>query len=60
MEAAKSCGQNTRGLTPAKLQSVIDKQTAAIQKKHGARDVKFRVEVVDGQVKLKARAVQAG
>jgi hypothetical protein len=36
---------------------VIDKQTAAIQKKHGARDVKFRVEVVDGQVKLKARAV---
>ena len=59
IEAAKTCGQNTKGLTPAKLQLVIDKQAAAIKKKLGAKDVKFRVEVVDGQVKLKARAVKS-
>lgn len=57
--AAKTCGQNVKGLTPAKLQSVIDKQAAAIKKKLGVKDVTFRVEVVDGQVKLKARAVKA-
>ncbi|MCH7867902.1 MAG: hypothetical protein IH881_09410 [Myxococcales bacterium] len=59
IEAAKTCGQNVKGLTPAKLQSVIDKQAAAIKKKLGVKDVTFRVEVVDGQVKLKARAVKA-
>lgn len=59
MEAAKACGQSTKGLTPEKLQAVIDKQAAAIKKKMGAKDVKFRVEVVDGKVKLKARAIKA-
>ena len=59
IEAAKSCGQSTKGLTPAKLQSVIDKQAAAIKKKMGAKDVTFRVEVVDGKVKLKAKAVRS-
>ncbi|MCP5042172.1 MAG: hypothetical protein GY944_14180 [bacterium] len=58
MKAAKSCGQNTAGLTPEKLQGVINKQAAAIKKKMGAKDVKFRVEVVDGKVKLKAKATK--
>jgi hypothetical protein len=58
IEAAKSCGQSTKGLTHAKLQSVIDKQAAAIKQKMGVKDVTFRVEVVDGKVKLKARAVR--
>ena len=58
MDAAKSCGQNTAGLTPEKLQSVITKQEAAIKKKLGVEKVKFRVEVQDGKVKLKATAVR--
>jgi hypothetical protein len=58
MEAAKSCGQNTAGLTPAKLQKVMDKQAGAIKIKLGVKQVKFRVEVVDGKVKLKARALK--
>jgi hypothetical protein len=59
LDAAKSCGQNTAGLTPAKLQKVMDKQAGAIKKKLGVKDVKFRVEVVEGKVKLKARALKA-
>lgn len=62
MDAAKSCGQSTAGLTPEKLKSVMDKQAGAIKKKLGGdvKNVNFRVEVVDGKVKLKARAVKAG
>ncbi len=59
IEAAKSCGQSIAGLTPAKLQKVMDKQAGAIKKKLGVKDVKFRVEVVGGKVKLKARALKA-
>jgi len=59
VEAARSCGQNVKGLTPEKLQGVIEKQAAAIKQKTGAHDVKFRVEVVDGKVKLKAKATKA-
>lgn len=59
IEAAKSCGQSTAGLTPAKLQAVMEKQAGAIKKKLGVKKVKFRVEVVDGKVKLKARASKA-
>ncbi|MCP4038026.1 MAG: hypothetical protein GY733_13890 [bacterium] len=59
MKAAESCGQNTEGLTAQKLQAVMDKQAASIKKKLGAKDVAFRVEVVEGKVKLKARATKA-
>ena len=59
LEAAQACGQKTEGLTREKLQRVIDKQTTAIQQKMGVKDVKFRVEVVNGKVKLKAKARRA-
>ncbi|MFT5444753.1 MAG: hypothetical protein ACI8W3_003810, partial [Myxococcota bacterium] len=41
--------------------SVMDKQAGAIKKKLGSdvKNVTFRVEVVDGKVKLKARAGKA-
>ena len=58
MKAAKSCGQSVKGLTPEKLEAVIQKQASAIKKKHGVQKVKFRVEVVDGKVKLKATGVK--
>ena len=59
VKAAESCGQNTSGLTPAKLQGAIDKKANAIKEKLGVKDLTFRVEVVDGKVKLKARAQKA-
>ena len=34
----------------------MDKQAGSIKKKLGVENVKFRVEVVEGKVKLKARA----
>lgn len=59
MDAAKLCGQNVSGLTPEKLHGAIEKQASAIKKKLGVNDVSFRVEVVEGKVKLKARAAKA-
>jgi hypothetical protein len=58
-DAATACGQNIKGLTAKKLQSVVDKQTAALRKKMGCKDVSFRVVVQDGKVKLKAAPVRA-
>jgi hypothetical protein len=57
-DAAQACGQNVKGLTAKKLQSVVDKQTAALRKKLGCGDVNFRVTVQDGKVKLKASPVR--
>ena len=57
--AAEKCGQKVKGLTPEKLQAVIDKQTNALRKKLGCQDVSFRVVVQEGRVKLKAGPVKA-
>jgi hypothetical protein len=57
-EAAMACGQNVKGLSPQKLQSVVDKQTRALKEKLGCKDVQFRVTVKDGKVKLKAAPVK--
>ena len=58
-DAAMACGQNVKGLTAKKLQSVVDKQTSALRKKLGCKDVSFRVTVQDGKVKLKASPVRS-
>jgi len=57
-DAALACGQSVNGLTAKKLQAVVDKQTAALRKKLGCKDVTFRVSVQDGKVKLKASPVK--
>jgi hypothetical protein len=59
LDAARACGQSVKGLTAKKLQAVVDKQTAALRKKLGCKDVSFRVTVQDGKVKLKASPVRA-
>ena len=56
-EAAQACGQNIRGVSAEKLQSVVDKQTATLREKMGCSDVSFRVVVQDGKVKLKASPI---
>ena len=58
VSAAEGCGQKVAGLTPKKLQAVIDKQTTALRSKLGCEDVSFRVVVQDGRVKLKAAPVK--
>ena len=58
MNAAQACGQKIGGLTPEKLQAVVDKQTKALRSKLGCKDVSFRVVVQDGKVKLKAAAIR--
>ncbi len=53
-DAARSCGQNVEGLTPAKLEAAIAKQEAQLKDRLGCEKVDFRVVVSDGRVKLKA------
>jgi len=55
-DAMMATGQNTKGLTPEKLQRAIAKQEAAIKQKYGCDHVDFKVVVTDGKVKLKAAA----
>ena len=55
-DAMLATGQDTSGLTPAKLQKAIAKQEAAVKKKLGCERVDFKVVVKDGKVRLKAAA----
>lgn len=55
-DAMMATGQNTKGLTPEKLQRAIARQEAAIKQKYGCDRVDFKVVVTDGKVKLKAAA----
>ncbi|HPG25607.1 MAG TPA: MXAN_5187 C-terminal domain-containing protein, partial [Myxococcota bacterium] len=55
-DAMMATGQDTSGLTPAKLQAAIRKQEAEIKKKLGCDRVDFKVVVQNGKVKLKAAA----
>jgi hypothetical protein len=54
--AMKSAGQDTSGLSRAKLEAAIAKQEAAVRKQLGCAKVDFKVVVQDGKVKLKAAA----
>jgi hypothetical protein len=56
--AAEACGQKVAGLTPQKLQALLDKQRAALTEKLGCSDVNFKVVVQEGKVKLKASPVR--
>ena len=55
-DAMIATGQDTSGLTRAKLQSAIAKQEAAVKKKLGCERVDFKVVVKGGKVRLKAAA----
>ena len=60
LAARKRCGEGTKGIDRERLEGVIAKQRAAIQKKYGCEEVRFRVVVEDGKTKLKATPVRAG
>ncbi len=54
VDAAQACGQKVAGLTPQKLQALLDKQRTALTEKLGCANVDFKVVVQEGKVKLKA------
>lgn len=56
--AAASREAGTREITVGQLSAMIDTQVSGLREKYGSAEIGFRVEVVDGKVKLKARPLQ--
>jgi hypothetical protein len=54
VEARRSCGQDVSNLTPARLETILDKQRATLQDRFGDAKFRFRVVVEDGKARLKA------
>lgn len=58
VDARRACGQEVRGLTPEKLESVISRQRKALGARFGSTRFRFKVVVEDGKAKLKASPVK--
>lgn len=58
LDACRSVGQDTAGVTREKLERVMSQQRDALCRQLGCRDVRFRVVVEQGKAKLKASPVQ--
>jgi hypothetical protein len=54
VQAKVQAGEETAKLSPAGFKEFVRKKTKDLQEKQNCRDVEYVVEVVDGQVKLKA------
>ena len=54
VEACRSCGQDVKGLTPAKLEGILAKQREQLRSRFGDAAFSFRVAIEDGKEKLKA------
>ena len=59
VEACKSCGQDVKGLTPAKLDGILAKQREQLRTRFGDAAFSFRVAVENGKAKLKATRAKA-
>lgn len=59
LDACRSVGQSTSGLTREKLDRVMADQRDALRGRLGCSDVRFRVVVENGKAKLKASPVEA-
>ena len=59
-DARLACGQGVQNLSPKKFERLLDQQRAALQKRYGNAEFRFRVAVEQGKVKLKASLVRAG
>ena len=59
-DARLACGQAVDGLTPAKLEKLLDKQRSQLAQRFGDDAAfKFRIVVEDGKAKVKARKISA-
>jgi len=54
LQAKQSAGEETSKLSKANFKEFVRKKTKDLQEKKNCRDVEYVVEVVEGQVKLKA------
>jgi hypothetical protein len=54
LQAKAQAGEETGKLSPAGFKEFVRKKTKDLQQKQNCRDVEYVVEVVEGQVKLKA------
>ena len=60
VEACRRCGQDVKGLTPAKLEGILAKQREQLRSRFGdGAAVTFRVAIEDGKAKLKASRAKA-
>lgn len=58
LDARLACGQANKGLSEAKVRSILEDQRKTLKEKYGCRDIQFRVEVIDGKAMLKASPVR--
>ncbi len=54
VEARQACGQGVDGLTPAKLNEILDRQERELSQRYGDSQVRFKVVVENGKAKLTA------
>jgi len=57
VEARLACGQGVDGLTPAKLNEILDRQERELSTRYGESQVRFKVVVENGRAKLTASRV---
>ena len=57
VEARQSCGQSVSRLSPERLRATLAKQEAALRKRYGDAEIRFKVVVENGKAKLKASRV---
>ena len=57
VEARQSCGQSVANLSPKRLKATLAKQEAALRKRYGKAEFRFKVVVEDGRAKVKASRV---
>ncbi len=55
IEARKACNLRIDCISAEMMKSTIEKQRAALRKKHNCTDIEFRVVIEDGRPKIKAR-----
>jgi len=58
LDTRMACGESVKGLSETKVKAFLEKQRATLKEKHNCKDVKFRVDVVNGKAKLKATPVR--
>ena len=57
LAARRACGQDARGMDRSTLDALVEKQRQAVRERYGCKDVRFRVVVEEGRVKVKATPV---
>jgi hypothetical protein len=60
LEARKACGQDVKGLSPDRLEAMLERQRGALNRKFGKAEFQFRVVIEEGRAKLKASRVKPG